>query len=204
MRVVPGQPRAARRDAGGAEAPTSPCTRRTRRAIEVCLFDAAGERETARIALPDAHRRVFHGFDRRRHLAARATACARTGPGRPTRATGSIRRSCSSIRTRARSTGRSRCTHRSDGQLPERHARRVGQRGARAQGDRAPRPGRLAARVRAARGDARPQDAARATRGATRSSMRCTCAATPGCIPTCRRIYAVRPPGSRTRRRSGT
>ncbi len=46
----------------GWAARTSPSFPRTRRAIELCLYDASGQHEIERVALPERTGDVFHGF----------------------------------------------------------------------------------------------------------------------------------------------
>ena len=69
-------------------------------AIEICLFDAEGGTELARLRLPGRTGDVFHGQFRPMWRRARATGCAPAGRGSPSRGTGSTRRNCCSTRLR--------------------------------------------------------------------------------------------------------
>ncbi len=113
-----------------------------------------------------AHRRRLPRLRRRHRRRARATACARTGPGTRATATASTPPSCSSTPTRRRSTGRFALHPALFGELPDGDAQRRRQRAF------VPKAHRRSA-VRAAAGAGR----ARALAGHGRSTS-CTCAAT--------------------------
>ena len=74
-------------------------------AIELCLFDADGQTEIERLRLPFRTGDVFHGHVAGVTRRASAMACAPTVPTPRRRGIASIRPSCSSTRTRWRSTG---------------------------------------------------------------------------------------------------
>ena len=98
---------------GPVAARTSPSSRRTPSCIELCLFDARGEQELARLDAARAHRRhlarLAAGALRRPGAALRLPG-ARTLPA--ARVTVSIPPSCSSIRARRRCTAMSSGTRR--------------------------------------------------------------------------------------------
>ena len=66
-----------------ATASTSPCSPRTRKRIELCLFDADGAREFARHACPATATTSGTATCRGAGRRAWSTACAHTGPGGP-------------------------------------------------------------------------------------------------------------------------
>ncbi len=151
-------------------------------AIEFCLFDARRTRDCGACACRSAPATCSTAMSPRCRPA-RAMACARTARIGRARAIASTRPSCWSIRTRAPSTGRSRCIRRCSATLRQQAIgppRRQRQRAVRAQRRS------FSARRRRRRG--RPI----ACRGPTRSSTNCMCAASPGAIRTFPRRCAAR------------
>ena len=154
--------------------------------VELCLFDAAGRNETARLALPSHTGTSGTGFFRpAAEGRARFTGTACTGPTSHRKGTASIPPSCSSIPALRRSWARSRGTRRSTARweattaFPTRRTARTTSRSA-------------ASWIRRSTGAAR---AHRTSRGATRSSTSCTSRDSrshPACPRTSRQVPRTR------------
>ena len=172
---------------------------RARHARRVCLYDATGERETARLTLPGRTGAVHHGFvpSGSWRASARCTASACTAPTIRARVTASTPTNCWSIRVRATSWATFKW-HRRSRLRRARMPRACGPSLA----DSAPCDAALPRDRRRVRLGRRP--IAGGARGATRSSTSCTSRASRNCTRTCRRSWRGKYLGARGARRSSS